>query len=176
MLHRHDRDTNVDVAASDPQPGGAVLRQPTLGDVEVRDDLDARNHGLRQHAGRRRDRPQQAVNSHADHEPGLKGFDVNIARAQLDGFFQEIVDGADHRRTAGKIAQTFDVVFARLMQSTAGAELDTSSPRRRSSTTVRSSTDATVIVTSRRSTISAARRAAVSVGSATASTAPPSAD
>ena len=61
VLGRHDRDTDVDVGAPDPQPRRAVLRQPPFGDVEAGDDLDAGDHGLRQHAGGRRDRPQQAV-------------------------------------------------------------------------------------------------------------------
>ena len=113
MLHRHDGDADIDVGAADAQPRGAVLRQPAFGNIEIGDDLDARNHGLRQHAGRRRHRPQQAVDTHANHEPGLKRLDMNVAGAQLDGFFQQIVDGANHRRAARKVAQALDVVFAR---------------------------------------------------------------
>jgi hypothetical protein len=95
-----------------PQSRRAILRQPSFGDVEIGDDLDARNQGLRQHAGRRRNRPQQAVDAHADHKSGLERLDMNVAGAQLDGFFQEIVDGTNHRRAAGKVAQALDVVFA----------------------------------------------------------------
>ena len=65
VLGRHDGDADVDVGSADAQPRGAVLRQPPLGDVEAGDDLDAGNHGLRQHAGGRRNRPQQAVDPHA---------------------------------------------------------------------------------------------------------------
>ena len=113
MLHGHDGDADIDVGAADAQPRGAVLRQPSLGNIEIGDDLDARNHRLRQYPGRRRHRPQQAVDTHANHEPRLKRLDMNIARTQLDGFFQQIVDGANHGRAARKVAQALDVVFAR---------------------------------------------------------------
>ena len=116
MLHRHDRDANVDIGTPGPQPRGAILREPTFRDVEVGDNLDARNDGLRQHAGRRRYRPQQAVDAHADHQPGVEGLDVNVARAKFYGLLQQIIDSANHGRAAGKIPQTFNIVFARLVR------------------------------------------------------------
>ena len=124
VLRRHDRDANIDIRAPDPQPRRAVLRQATLGDVEAGDNLDARDHGLRQHAGRRRDRPQQAVDAHPDHQPGVKGLDMNVTGAQFDGFFQEIVDGANHGRAAGEVPQALDIVFARLKRLKAALSLD----------------------------------------------------
>src|SRR6202042_3010176 len=81
--------------------------------VEIGDNLDAGNQRLRQHAGRCHDRPQQTVDAHANHKPGLERLDMNVARAQLDRLLQEIVDGANHRRAAGKVAQALDVVLAR---------------------------------------------------------------
>ncbi len=114
MLRRHDGDTDVDVGTPCPQPRRAVLRQAAFGDVEIGDNLDAGDDGLRQHAGRRRHRPQQAVNPHANHQPGGKRLDVNVAGAQFDRFFEQIVDSAHHRRAAGEIAQALDIVFTRL--------------------------------------------------------------
>ena len=114
MLHRHDRDADIDIGAAGPQPRGAILRQAAFGDIEIGDDLDAGNHGLRQHVGRRGDRPQQAVDAHPHHEPGLKRLDVDVAGAQFDRFFEQIVDGADHRRAACEIAQALDIVVAQL--------------------------------------------------------------
>jgi len=38
---------------------------------------------------------------------------MDIAGAQFDGFFEQIVHGPDYRCAAGKIAQAFYVVFAR---------------------------------------------------------------
>ena len=63
------------------------------------------------------DLPQQAVDPHADDEAGEKRLDMDVARAQLDGLFQEIVDRAHHGRAAGKIAQAFDVVVAQLLET-----------------------------------------------------------
>ncbi len=114
VLHRHDRDADIDVGTPCPQPRGAVLRQTTLGNVEIGDDLDAGNHGLRQHTGGRRDRPQQAVDAHADHQRRGERLDMDVAGAQFHRLFEQIVDGAHHRRTAGEIAQAFDIIFARL--------------------------------------------------------------
>ena len=67
-------------------------------------------HRLRQNAGRRRHGAQQSVDPHAHHEAGAERLDVDVARAQLDRLFQQIVDGADDRRAAGEIAQAVDVV------------------------------------------------------------------
>jgi hypothetical protein len=38
---------------------------------------------------------------------------MDVARAQLNRLLQEIVDGANHRRAAGEVAQALDVVLAR---------------------------------------------------------------
>jgi hypothetical protein len=124
ILRRHDGDANVDVRTSGPQPGGAVLRQAPFRDVEAGDDFDAGNQRLRQDAGGRRDRPQQAVDPHPDRQPGVERLDMNVACAQFDRFFQKIVNGAHHRRAAGQIAQALDIVFARLEGFDAAGGLD----------------------------------------------------
>src|ERR1700694_2280513 len=72
MLHWHDGDTNVDVSPPDPQPRGAILRKPALCDVEVGDDLDAGNDGLRQDAGPGRERPPPSGYAPIEHHTGLK--------------------------------------------------------------------------------------------------------
>ena len=117
MLGRHDGDTDIGIGAAGTQARGAVLRQSPLGDVEARDDLDTGDDGLRQHAGGRCDLPQQAVDPEAHGQPGLKGLDMDVAGAQLDGLFQEIVDRAHDRRAAGEIAQAFDIVLVRLPEA-----------------------------------------------------------
>ncbi len=48
---------------------------------------------------------------------------MNVARAELYGFFQQIVDRANHGRAAGKVPQTFDIVFTRLKQFAAAPRL-----------------------------------------------------
>ena len=62
-------------------------------------------------ADRHRYGAQQAVDPHAHHQSGAERLDVDVARAQLDGLFQHVVDGADHRSAAGEVAQALDVVF-----------------------------------------------------------------
>ena len=111
VLGRHGRDANIDLGPLDAQAGGAVLRQPPLGDVEAGDDLDARDQSLRQHAGRRRHRSQHAVDPHAHDEAGAEWLDVDVARPQLDGLFQKIVDRTHDRSAAREIAQAVDVVI-----------------------------------------------------------------
>ena len=170
MLRRHDRDANVDVGAPCPQPRRAVLRQPPFGDIEVGHDLDAGNHRLRQHAGRRRNRPQQSIDAHAHDEATLKWLDVNVARAQFDRLFKQIVDRPHHRRAAGEIAQALDVVFAQLhgRGATGVRFVLVETPVENDGEVL---DVATLIATAAPSTIWAARCAAWSVGSATASTA-----
>ena len=56
---RHGRDAQVDLLALHAQLDAAVLRQPALGDVEVRHDLDARDHRGRR-AGAAATRPRAA--------------------------------------------------------------------------------------------------------------------
>ena len=99
--------------ARQPQPRRAVLRQPPFGNIEAGENLDARNQRLRQRSRRRRYLPQQPVDAQAHHEPRAKRLDMDVAGAQFDGFLEQIVDGAHHRRAAGKIAQALDVVVAR---------------------------------------------------------------
>ncbi len=123
MLGRHDSDADVDVGAAHPQTRGAVLRQAPLGDVEARDDLDAGDDGLRQYAGGRGHRPQQPIDPHADDKARQKRLDVDVAGAQLDCLFQEIVDGAHHGRAAGEIAQAFNIVLAQLLKSVCSAAI-----------------------------------------------------
>jgi len=114
VLRRHDGDADVEVGARHVQPRCAVLRQAALRDVEAGENLDAGNDGLRQHARRRRNGAQQSVDAQAHRQARPEGLDVNVAGAQLDGLFQEIAHGADHRRPGGEVAQALDVVLARI--------------------------------------------------------------
>jgi hypothetical protein len=45
---RERRDADVDLAVLEAQPDATVLRQPTLGDVELRHDLQPANDGRRE--------------------------------------------------------------------------------------------------------------------------------
>ena len=112
------RTSNSD--ACEAHPRRAVLGQPALCDVEAGENLDARDDRLRQHAGRRRDHAQQAVDAEADGQPGAERLDVDIARAQLVGFFEEIAHRAHHRRAAREVAQALDVVVGDLRRGIGG--------------------------------------------------------
>ena len=59
---------------------------------------------------RRGDRSQQTVDAHANSEPIAERLDVNVARAQFDRPFDEVVDRAHDRRAAREVAQIVDVV------------------------------------------------------------------
>ncbi len=110
VLRRHGGDAHVDLRPRHAQPRGAVLRQPPLGDVEAGENLDARDQRLRQGSRRCRDRAQQSVDPHAHHEAVAERLDVDVARPQLHGLFEKIVDRADDRRAARQVAQALDVV------------------------------------------------------------------
>jgi hypothetical protein len=65
----------------------AVLRQAFLGDVQVAENLDARNDGRLEALDLRRHRHflQHAVDAVADAELVLERFEVNVRGAQFDG-------------------------------------------------------------------------------------------
>ena len=106
------RTSNSD--AREAHPRRAVLGQPAFGDVEAGENLDARDDRLRQHAGRRRNHAEQAVDAEADGQSGAERLDVNVARAQLVGFFEQIAHRADDRRAAREVAQALDIVVGDL--------------------------------------------------------------
>ena len=58
-------------------------------------------------------------------EPVAKGFDMDVARAQLDRLFDEVIDRAHDRRAAGQVPQIVDVLVsaADLALPTAGRRL-----------------------------------------------------
>ena len=112
VLRRHGGDANIDFRSGDAQTGGAILRQPPLGDIQSGQNLDSRDQGLRQYAGRRRDRAQQTVDAHAHGDAVAERLDMDVAGAQFHRLLEQIVDGAHGGRAARKIAQILDVVVA----------------------------------------------------------------
>ena len=95
---RDRRDAHVDRAARDAQADAAVLRQALLGDVELRHDLDAADHGVRDRLLRREHFAQHAVDAEAHDEAVLVRLDVDVGRAFLDRLGQQRVDQSDDRR------------------------------------------------------------------------------
>src|SRR5882757_1730239 len=92
--------------------GGPILGQAALGNVESRDNLDARDEGLGWDVNGRRYRAQQSIDPHPQDEARAKGFNVNICRTKFKGSLQQVVDGADDRCTTREISQALDIVVA----------------------------------------------------------------
>ena len=101
----------------------AVLRQPLLGDVELRHDLDARGDRVAHLHRRRHDVVEDAVHAVPDAEFLFVRLDVNVARALLDGRHQHDVHELDDRRFAAlplqrlgadllHVLEDFDIVRA----------------------------------------------------------------
>ena len=86
-----DREADLDAA---------VLRQPLLGDVQLRHDLQARRDRVAELHRRRHDVVQDAVDAEPDAELLLVRLDVNVARALLNRRHEHQVDEADDRRLA----------------------------------------------------------------------------
>ena len=63
---------------------------------------------------------EQTVDPHAHHKAGAKRLDMDVAGAKLDRALEQIVERAHHRRTAGEIAQAFDIVVGLLGRSPRG--------------------------------------------------------
>ena len=99
----------IDLLALHAQPDAAVLRQPPLGDVEVRHDLDARDHRGGEAARRRLLLVQHAVDPVADDEPVLERLDMDVGGARVERVGDDERDEADHRRFGGEVLQLLDV-------------------------------------------------------------------
>src|ERR1700722_4727699 len=111
VLGRHRGDAQIDLRLRYAQARGAVLRQAAFRDVETSENLDARNERLREPVRGRSPRPQKTIHPHAHRQPVAKGFNVNVAGAQLHRLFHQVVDGAHDRRPAGEVPQVVDALF-----------------------------------------------------------------
>ena len=95
--HRDHAHAHVNLPPADVELDAPVLRDAALGDVEVRENLDAADDGrgeavhLRRHGGFL----QHAVNAVADRHVVLVRLDVNVARPLVDGFEDDLVDELD---------------------------------------------------------------------------------
>jgi hypothetical protein len=117
---RHGGHAHVDFLAVDAQADAAVLRQALLGDVHVAHDLDAGNDGgleplqLRRHRGL----VQHAVHPVADAQVHFLRLQMNVGRAVLVGFPDDLVHELDH---GGFLVQLAEVLLAQVLL---GGDLD----------------------------------------------------
>jgi hypothetical protein len=109
------RHAQVDLLALDAQLDPAVLREPPLGDVEVRHDLHARDDGGRQAPRRGLDLVQDAVDAEAHDEAVLEGLDVDVGGPRLQRVRDEQVHQPHHGRLGGEVLQVLDVAQVLLL-------------------------------------------------------------
>ena len=106
----HGRYPDVYLAACDSGLDSAVLRQSSLGDVQVGHDLQARDYRGLEALRWRGYLVQYAVDSIPDLGPSLERLDVNVAGSLLDGLAQDQIDQLDDRGLLGHAFQVADLV------------------------------------------------------------------
>ena len=87
------------------QADAPVLRQALLGDVELRHDLDARDHQRRDRALGLQHLAQHAVDAEAHDQAVLERLDVDVGGVLLDRLGEHGVDQADDRRIVVAVEQ-----------------------------------------------------------------------
>ena len=107
---RHGGYADVHLPARDALRDAAVLGQPPLGDVEARDQLDARRHGGEAVHRLRQPGVQHAVEAHAHGERIFGRLDVDVGRAEVHGLGQQVVDQFDDRGLLRQVAQVLRLV------------------------------------------------------------------
>ncbi len=109
-LRRQRGHAEVNRAVGHVITDATVLRQPPLGNVQVRHDFDARNHRQRQVLRRRRHFVKRAVHAVTDAKFVFKRFEMNVARAVLDGLKQDQVHELHDGRLVGQTFGLFGVI------------------------------------------------------------------
>ena len=99
----------VDAPAREGQPRPAVLRQAALGDVELGQDLDARDDGGAEPGRRRADLAQPAMDPVAHPQMVALGLDVDVGGAHPHRVGEQLVDQPDHRRLLRLPDQALDI-------------------------------------------------------------------
>ena len=101
-------DPHIDRPGADAQRDAAVLRQASLGDVELGHDLQARNQGCVQGPVGLHHLAQAAVDPKPHHRVPLVGLDVNVAGAVPCGLGQQGIEHADDGRIVRGFQQVLD--------------------------------------------------------------------
>ena len=83
----------------------AVLRHAALGDVEVGDDLHARDDGGHRAGGHDGGLVEHAVDPEADAHVLVAGLEVDVGGAALDGLGDDLVHELDDRRVLARGAE-----------------------------------------------------------------------
>ncbi len=105
--------THVDRAILQPQTDAAILRQPTLGDVEIGHDLEPADDRRREMRRRRRRGLQHAVDAIADAQPIGERLEMHVGGARLERFENEQIHQPHHGRLVGEVHEVVERQFAR---------------------------------------------------------------
>ena len=97
------------LAAPELELDAPVLRQPPLGDVELRHDLEARDDRVLELHRRLHRLVEHAVDAVADAEGLLVGLDVDVRRVLLDRVGQDQVHELDDGRVLAGLRELVDV-------------------------------------------------------------------
>ena len=100
---REYRDADVDLLLHRLDLEAAVLRAAALGDVEVRENLDARHDGVVEGLRRRGTVHKLAVDAVPEARRLFHRLEVYVGRLCLEGFDHDRVDHADDRRLARRV-------------------------------------------------------------------------
>ena len=95
--------------ASYPDLDAAVLGQALLGDVHLRENLDARRDGLLELRRRVHDLVEDAVDAVPHAIFAFVGLDVNVRRTALDRIRQDDVHEPDDGRFLALVDESFEV-------------------------------------------------------------------
>ena len=102
---RHGRHAKIELPVFESDADASVLRPTPFGDIELRQELDARDDGVGQ-CGRRA--PARATSTpsrrNANAEAASGRFEMNVARARVIGVAHEQIDEPDDGRLRRKIA------------------------------------------------------------------------
>ena len=116
---RHDTRKSmsfVDAVVLEADLDAAVLRQPLLGDVELRHDLDARGDRIAELHRRLHDVVENAVDAVADAQLLLVRLDVDVAGALLDRRHQDDVHQLDDRRFLALLGERLGADLLELLE------------------------------------------------------------
>ena len=108
---RQRRNTNIDLDATHGRLDAAIMRQSSLGDIELGHDLDSRGQRSPE---RRRNEPlllQESVDPIADRDRVASWLDVDVGSAPFDRPGDDLIDKPDDWRLVGNIPKPLDIEF-----------------------------------------------------------------
>ena len=105
----NDRHADVDLTPGDGELDAAVLGKSALGDVHLAEDFHAGHEGRVHAFGRVHHVVQHAVDTVADLDVALVGFEVDVARAVADRLGEQQVHHLDDRGLAGHFLEVREV-------------------------------------------------------------------